>query len=59
MLVEVLGLAAAKAGRLPTADEHKQLAAMLNESMAAGGWSAQRLPPTGLAAVQRRPAGDP
>ncbi len=61
MLVEVLGLADAKAGRMPTADEHARLAAMLDESMAAGGcgWSAQRLPPTGPAAVQRDWDGTP
>ena len=49
MLVDVLGLDDAKAGRLPTDDEHAQLAAMLDEAMDAGGcgWSAQRLPPTG------------
>ena len=47
MLTEVLGLADAKAGRMPTNDEHARLAQMLNESMDAGGcgWSAQRAPP--------------
>jgi len=61
MLVEVLGLADAKAGRMPTAEEHQRLADMLNESMDAGGcgWSAQRLPPTGPAAVQRDWDGTP
>lgn len=55
MLVDVLGLEDAKAGRMPTEEEHHQLAQMLHESMDAGGcgWSAQRLPPTGPAAVQR------
>jgi len=61
MLTEVLGLADAKAGRMPTEDEHARLAQMLNESMDAGGcgWSAQRLPPTGPAAVQRDWDGTP
>ena len=61
MLVEVLGLDDAKAGRLPTDEEHARLAAMLHESMDAGGcgWSAQRLPPTGPAAVQRDWDGTP
>ncbi|MGI9612404.1 MAG: N-acyl-D-amino-acid deacylase family protein [Acidimicrobiales bacterium] len=61
MLVAVLGLDDAKAGRMPTDDEHAQLAKMLHESMDAGGcgWSAQRLPPTGPAAVQRDWDGTP
>ena len=61
MLVDVLGLDDAKAGRLPTDDEHARLAAMLDEAMDAGGcgWSAQRLPPTGPAAVQRDWDGTP
>lgn len=61
MLVEVLGLADAKAGRMPTDAEHDRLAAMLHASMDAGGcgWSAQRLPPTGPAAVQRDWDGTP
>jgi N-acyl-D-aspartate/D-glutamate deacylase len=61
MLVEVLGLADAKAGRMPTDAEHARLASMLHESLEAGGcgWSAQRLPPTGPAAVQRDWDGTP
>jgi N-acyl-D-aspartate/D-glutamate deacylase len=61
MLVHVLGLHDAKAGRCPTDDEHALLAKMLHESMDAGGcgWSAQRLPPTGPAAVQRDCDGTP
>lgn len=61
MLVHVLGLDDAKAGRMPTDDEHAQLAKMLHESMDAGGcgWSAQRLPPSGPAAVQRDWDGTP
>src|SRR5258705_1637459 len=45
MLVHVLGLHDAKAGRRPTDEEHARLAKMLHESMDAGGcgWSAQRL----------------
>jgi len=55
LLVKVLGRDDAKAGRLPTDDEHALLAKLLAEAMDAGGcgWSAQRLPPTGPAAVQR------
>ena len=54
MLVDVLGLDDAKAGRMPTDDEHARLAELLHESMNAGGcgWSAQWLPPAGPAAVQ-------
>jgi N-acyl-D-amino-acid deacylase len=61
MLVDVLGLDDAKAGRMPTDDEHARLSKMLHESMDAGGcgWSAQRLPPTGPAAVQRDWDGTP
>ena len=61
MLVDVLGLEGAKAGRRPTGEEHARLAKMLHESMDAGGcgWSAQRLPPTGPAAVQRDWDGTP
>jgi len=61
MLTHVLGLDDAKAGRMPTSDEHARLAKMLHESMDAGGcgWSAQRLPPTGPAAVQRDWDGTP
>ncbi len=61
MLVQVLGLDDAKAGRMPTEAEHAQLSAMLHASMDAGGcgWSAQRLPPTGPAAVQRDWDGTP
>jgi N-acyl-D-aspartate/D-glutamate deacylase len=61
MLVEVLGLDGAKEGRLPTDAEHERLAALLDAAMDAGGcgWSAQRLPPTGPAAVQRDFDGSP
>ena len=55
MLVKVLGREAAKAGALPTDEQHGELARLLDEAMEAGGcgWSAQRLPPSGTAAVQR------
>ena len=61
MLIQVRGLADAKAGRMPTASEHDALSKMLHEAMDAGGcgWSAQRLPPTGPAAVQRDWDGTP
>ncbi|HAN07409.1 MAG TPA: aminoacylase [Acidimicrobiaceae bacterium] len=61
MLIQVLGLTDAKAGRMPTASEHDALSKMLHEAMDAGGcgWSAQRLPPTGPAAVQRDWDGTP
>ncbi len=46
ILISVLGLEDAKAGRLPTDAEHAEMCRLLNESMDAGacGWSAQRLP---------------
>ncbi len=55
LLVSVLGRDAAKAGVLPSDDQHSELARLLHEAMDAGGcgWSAQRLPPSGPAAVQR------
>ena len=61
MLVDVLGLEDAKAGRMPTHEEHDRLAVMLDAAMQAGGcgWSAQRLPPSGPAAVQRDWDGTP
>ena len=61
MLVKVLGLQDSKSGRMPTDDEHALLAKLLHEAMDAGGcgWSAQRLPPTGPAALQRDWDGTP
>ena len=61
MLVMVLGLDDAKDGRMPTVGEHEMLAKLVHEAMDAGGcgWSAQRLPPTGPAAVQRDWDGTP
>ncbi|MGD9603763.1 MAG: amidohydrolase family protein [Gammaproteobacteria bacterium] len=54
ILVWVLGLEAAKAGRKPTAAEEAEMCRLLDESLDAGGcgWSAQRLMPNGPAAVQ-------
>jgi N-acyl-D-amino-acid deacylase len=61
LLVWVLGLEDAKAGREPTADEMRELKQLLNEAMEAGacGWSAQRLPPYGGLANQRDYDGTP
>ncbi len=55
LLTWVLGLERAKAGAVPTEDEHAELARLLDEGLAAGacGWGAQRTPPTGGRAVQR------
>lgn len=54
ILIAVLGLEDAKAGRLPTDAEHAEMARILETSLEAGGcgWSAQRLPPSGPAGVQ-------
>ena len=61
LLIWVMGFQAAKAGRLPTEAEHKELCRLLNEAMDAGGcgWSAQRLQPSGPACVQRDFDGSP
>jgi N-acyl-D-amino-acid deacylase len=61
LLVWVLGYEDAKAGRLPTDAEHAEMARLLHEAMDAGasGWSAQRLLPSGGAAVQRDWDGTP
>ena len=61
LLVSVLGRDAAKAGVMPTDDQHRAMARLLHEAMDAGacGWSAQRLPPSGPAAVQRDWDGTP
>jgi N-acyl-D-aspartate/D-glutamate deacylase len=61
LLVSVLGREAAKAGVLPSDEQHRALARLLHEAMDAGGcgWSAQRLPPSGPAAVQRDWDGTP
>ncbi len=54
LLIEVLGFADAKAGRLPTDIEHTKLCALFEQALDAGGcgWSAQRLHPDGPSAVQ-------
>ena len=61
LLVQVLGRNAAKAGVMPTDAQHGELARLLHEAMDAGGcgWSAQRLPPSGPAAIQRDWDGTP
>ncbi len=61
MLIWVMGFERAKAGEMPTPEEHEQLAQLLHESMDAGGcgWSAQRMLPTGPASVQRDFDGTP
>jgi len=61
MLIWVLGLEDAKAGRRPTDAEHAELRRLLNEAMDAGGcgWSAQRMLPDGPASVQRDFDGSP
>jgi len=54
LLISVLGLEDAKAGRRPNDAEHAEMCRTLEASLAAGGcgWSAQRLPPSGPAGVQ-------
>ena len=61
LLIWVLGFEDAKAGRRPTDSEHAELCRLLHEAMDAGGcgWSAQRMLPTGPAAVQRDFDGTP
>jgi N-acyl-D-aspartate/D-glutamate deacylase len=53
-MIWVMGLEDAKAGRVPTDAEHTEMCRLFEESLDAGGcgWSAQRLMPTGPAAVQ-------
>ena len=55
LLIWVMGFEAAKAGKLPTPEQHAEIRRLLHEAMDAGacGWSAQRMLPTGPAAVQR------
>jgi N-acyl-D-amino-acid deacylase len=61
LLIWVMGFEAAKAGKLPTPEQHAEMRRLLNEAMDAGacGWSAQRMLPTGPAAVQRDYDGSP
>ena len=61
LMTWVMGLERAKAGELPTDDEHGEMARLLGEAMdaGAGGWSAQRLKPSSGANVQRDYDGTP
>ncbi|WP_417517466.1 N-acyl-D-amino-acid deacylase family protein [Minwuia sp.] len=61
LLIWVMGFDRAKAGEMPTDEEHAEMARLLHESMDAGGcgWSAQRMLPTGPASVQRDFDGTP
>ena len=61
LLIWVMGFEAAKAGKLPTPEQHAEMRRLLHEAMDAGacGWSAQRMLPTGPAAVQRDHDGSP
>ncbi len=61
LMIEVLGLERAKAGDLPSADEHRRLRALLGEALAAGagGWSAQHLTAESGVAVQKDFDGTP
>ncbi len=54
IMIQVMGLEDAKAGRLPTAAEHEQMCRILEEALDAGGcgWSMQRLPPSGPGGAQ-------
>lgn len=54
LMIWVMGLDDAKAGRKPTDAEHAQMREVFEQSLDAGGcgWSAQRLLPDGPAAVQ-------
>ncbi len=61
LLTWVLGHERAKAGVLPTDDEHATMARLLDDAMEAGafGWSAQRLQPSFERSVQRDHDGTP
>ena len=54
LLIWVLGLGDAKAGRLPSDAEHAEICRLFEQALDAGacGWSAQRLMPDGPSAVQ-------
>src|SRR5260370_16287363 len=56
-----MGSEQSKTGRMPTDDEHRMMAHLLNEDMDAGayGWWAQRLKPDGPSAAQRDWDGSP
>ena len=55
IMVDAMGLERAKAGALPTDDEHARMQALLDEAMVAGaaGWSAQRTSPDSGYNIQR------
>ena len=61
LLIWVLGFERAKAGAMPTDEEHAEIVRLFNESLDAGGcgWSAQRMIPDGPASVQRDFDGTP
>ena len=61
LLIWVMGLEDAKAGRMPTDVEHAEMRRLLEASLDAGGcgWSAQRLMPDGPSAVQNDYDGTP
>ncbi len=61
LLVWVMGLDRAKAGELPTDQEHAEMARLLDEAMDAGacGFTMQRLQPEGVGDVQRDYDGTP
>lgn len=61
LLIWVMGFEAAKAGKKPTDAEHAEICRLFEEAMDAGGcgWSAQRMLPSGPAAVQRDFDGTP
>ncbi|PJK28960.1 N-acyl-D-amino-acid deacylase family protein [Minwuia thermotolerans] len=61
LLIWVMGFERAKAGEMPTDEEHAEIVRLFNESLDAGGcgWSAQRMIPDGPASVQRDFDGTP
>jgi N-acyl-D-amino-acid deacylase len=61
VMIEVMGFERAKAGVMPTDDEHREMRRLLHEAMdaGAGGWSVQRLKPQSGANVQRDFDGTP
>jgi N-acyl-D-aspartate/D-glutamate deacylase len=61
LISQVMGPERAKAGELPSEDEHRQMERLLEEAIhaGAGGWSAQHLPPGSGVQVQRDFDGTP
>ncbi len=61
VLIETMGFERAKAGEVPTDEEHASMLRILNEALdaGAGGWSVQRLRPESGANVQRDFDGTP